>query len=143
MRVTKIFKIFLIVVLALINIIHSEVTFKEVIQFVEESLAEEGTFNTNPKMLAFFRIIPRKKKSERRKLDYMASVLKDFLSNLNIRSQVYNVENRHFLAIINQNDQISKELILSQFKDLISDVNILPPSAFRKKEENSNAKHDF
>lgn len=142
MRVTRVFKFILLFVLALINITHSEITFKEFLEFVE-TLGSEGNYDTNPKMIAFFRIIPRKKKSERRKLDYFANVLKNFLLTLNIRSEVTNIENRHFVAIINKGDQIDKQLILSQFKDLISDVNVLPPDAFKKKEEQSGPKLDF
>lgn len=142
MRVTRAFKFILLFLLALINITHSEITFKDFLEFVE-TLGSEGNFDTNPKMIAFFKIIPRKKKSERRKLDYMGSVLKNFLLTLNIRSEVTNIENRHFVAIINKGDQIDKQLILSQFKDLISDVNVLPPDAFKKKEEQQSPKIDF
>lgn len=142
MRVTKIIKLILIVLLALINTTHSEITFKDFLEFIE-TLGSEGNYDTNPKMIAFFKIIPRKKKSERRKLDFMANVLKNFLSTLNIRSEVSNIENRHFIAVINKGDKIDKQLILSQFKDLISDVNVLPPDAFRKKDDQQSPKVDF
>jgi len=142
MRVTRLFKFFLVFFLTVINIINSEITFKDFSEIVE-TLGSEGNFNTNPKLIVFFKIIPRKKKSERRKLDYMANILKNFLSTLNIRSEVINIENRHFVAIINRSDNIDKQLILSQFKDLISDVNVLPPDAFQKKEDQKALKLDF
>lgn len=142
MRILRIFKFSLVLFISLINIMHSEITFKDFIDFVE-TLGSEGTYDTNPKMIAFFKIIPRKKKSERRKLDFMANILKNFLLTLNISSEVSNIENKHFVAIINKADKIDKNLILSQFKDLISDVNVLPPDAFKKKEEEKNTKLDF
>jgi len=142
MRVSSVFKFIILLVLTFINIIHSEITFKEFLEFVE-TLGSEGNYDTNPKMIAFFKIIPTKKKSERRKLDFMGNILRNFLLTLNIRSEVTNIENRHFVAIINRGDQIDKELILNQFKDLISDVNVLPPDAFKKKEENLDPNTDF
>lgn len=134
MKFQKFIKILIVFLLSIINICYSEITFKDFLEIVE-TMGSQDNYDINPKMIAFFKIIPRKKKSERRKLDYLAGVLKNFLLNMNINAEVANIENRHFIAIINRSDNIDKELILSQFKDLISDVNVLPPDAFKKKEE--------
>jgi len=137
MRISKAIKFALMFLLTIINYTHSEITWKEFYEFVE-TLGSGDSYDVNPKVIVFCKIIPRKKKSERRKLDYLGNVLKTFLSNMNINSIVENIENRHYIAVISRKDQnmIDKKLILEQFKDLINDISILPPDAFKKKDEN-------
>ena len=64
----------------------------------------------------------------------MGKILQDFLLNMDVRSQVANIANQHYIAIISADDKdkIDKNLIIDNFKDLIDDVSVLPPSHFRK-----------
>jgi hypothetical protein len=137
MKIQKFIKIIIVFLLSIINIYHSEITFKEFSEMVEEQLGSSTNFDVDPKSLVFFKIIPRKTKAERRKLDYLAGILKIFLENMNIHSNVFNIENRHFVAIIKRSIEIDSEIILSQFSDLISEMNVLPPDVFKKKDEDS------
>lgn len=136
MKIFKIFKVLIILIITLFDYAKSEITFRDFLEMAEQ-LGDSSNFNNNPKMIIFFRLIPRKKKSERRKLDYLSRVLQTFLNNLNIRGDVYNIENRHYVAIINKSDEevIDKTLIINQFKDLISEISIHPPDHFKKKED--------
>ena len=77
MKIPNSLKFFIAVLLLIINFTTGEITFKDFYEIVDQ-LGDAGNFDTNPKMIAFFKIIPRKKKSERRKLDYLAHVLQSF-----------------------------------------------------------------
>jgi hypothetical protein len=135
-------RIFLITILiTCLNIIKGEITMNEFIKSLEY-YPEEGNFNSHPKLFIFMKIIPPKTKKQRRKIDYNGKIIENFISSLGVRNEVLNIENKHYVSVINlhQKEYFEKELILETFKDFIEKINIISPDMLKKENEDNQKK---
>jgi len=83
-----------------------------------KELTANNHINSNRKVV-FFMINQRKKKMNHNSI---MSYLIDFLKTTGVSCNMYNVANKHFMAVTRIDFYINKEEILNRFKDVILDV---------------------
>ena len=137
-------KIFFLItmIFTLIDLFKGEFTMDQFTQYLD-NYPEAGNYNINPKMFIFMRIIPKKSKKAKRRYDFNGKVIENFIQNLGVRNEVMNIENRHYISVIDLKsvDDVDLELLKETFHDLIDAASFRSPDLFKK--ENDVNQDDF
>ena len=83
------------------------------------SMSENTYLNANRKVV-FFQLITKKKK--KKNLNMIMGYLYEFLVSMGANCDIYNWNNQHFVIVTKMDNDIDKQAILDQFKDIISNV---------------------